>query len=92
MGVLEATFEALAREADLECLMIDSAIVRALQQALSPRSRYSWPKLASSSLSEVTRPELFGDIGIRIRIDERQPLLPPASPIKVMTPIRGRLP
>jgi transposase len=33
MGVLEALFEALAREADMEWLMIDSTIVRAHQQA-----------------------------------------------------------
>ena len=33
MGVLEAMFEVLAREADFEWLMIDSTIVRAHQQA-----------------------------------------------------------
>jgi transposase len=36
-GVLEAMFEALAREADLEWLMIDSTIVRAHQQAAGAR-------------------------------------------------------
>jgi transposase len=37
MGVLEAMFEVLAREADLEWLMIDSTIVRAHQQAAGAR-------------------------------------------------------
>jgi transposase len=39
MGVLEAMFEALAREADLEWLMIDSTIVRAHQQAAGARRK-----------------------------------------------------
>ncbi len=33
MGVLDAMFEALAREADMEWLMLDSTIVRAHQHA-----------------------------------------------------------
>jgi transposase len=37
MGVLEAIFEALAREADMEWLMIDSTIVRAHQHAAGAR-------------------------------------------------------
>lgn len=37
MGVLDAMFEALAREADMEWLMIDSAIVRAHQHAAGAR-------------------------------------------------------
>jgi transposase len=37
MGVLEAMFEALSREADMEWLMIDSTIVRAHQQAAGAR-------------------------------------------------------
>ena len=36
-GVLDAMFEALAREADMEWLMIDSTIVRAHQQAAGAR-------------------------------------------------------
>ena len=39
MGVLEAIFEALAREADMEWLMIDSTIVRAHQQAAGARRK-----------------------------------------------------
>jgi transposase len=39
MGVLEAMFEALAREADLDWLMIDSTIVRAHQQAAGARRK-----------------------------------------------------
>jgi transposase len=39
MGVLEAMFEALAREADMEWLMIDSTIVRAHQQAAGARKK-----------------------------------------------------
>lgn len=39
MGVLDAIFEALAREADLEWLMIDSTIVRAHQQAAGARRK-----------------------------------------------------
>jgi len=39
MGVLEAMFEALACEADLEWLMIDSTIVRAHQQAAGARRK-----------------------------------------------------
>src|SRR4029077_1542834 len=37
MGVLDAILAALAREADLEWLMIDSTIVRAHQQAAGAR-------------------------------------------------------
>jgi transposase len=37
MGVLDAMFEALAREADIEWLMIDSTIVRAHQHAAGAR-------------------------------------------------------
>jgi transposase len=37
MGVLDAMFEALAREADMEWLMIDSTIVRAHQHAAGAR-------------------------------------------------------
>ncbi len=37
MGVLDAMFEALAREADIEWLMIDSTIVRAHQHATGAR-------------------------------------------------------
>lgn len=37
MGVLDAMFEALAREADMERLMIDSTIVRAHQHAAGAR-------------------------------------------------------
>jgi transposase len=37
MGVLDQMFEALAREADLEWLMIDSTIVRAHQHAAGAR-------------------------------------------------------
>jgi len=37
MGVLDLMFEALAREADLEWLMIDSTIVRAHQHAAGAR-------------------------------------------------------
>jgi transposase len=37
MGVLDMMFEALAREADLEWLMIDSTIVRAHQHAAGAR-------------------------------------------------------
>ena len=39
MGVLEAMFEALAREADRDWLMIDSTIVRAHQQAAGARRK-----------------------------------------------------
>jgi hypothetical protein len=39
MGVLEAMFEALAREADLDWLMIDSTIVWAHQQAAGARRK-----------------------------------------------------
>jgi transposase len=39
MGVLEAMFAALAREADLEWLMIDATIVRAHQQAAEARRK-----------------------------------------------------
>jgi hypothetical protein len=39
MGVLEAMFEALAREADREWLTIDSSIVRAHQQAAGARRK-----------------------------------------------------
>jgi hypothetical protein len=39
MGVLEAMFEALAREADREWLTIDSTIVRAHQQAAGARRK-----------------------------------------------------
>jgi len=39
MGVLDAMFEALAREADLEWLMIDSTIIRAHQQAAGARRK-----------------------------------------------------
>ena len=41
MGVLDAILEALAREADLEWLMIDSTIVRAHQHAAGAR-RQKW--------------------------------------------------
>lgn len=37
MGVLDLMFEALAREAELEGLMIDSTIVRAHQHAAGAR-------------------------------------------------------
>jgi hypothetical protein len=37
MGVLDAVLAALAREADLEWLMIDSTIVRAHQHAAGAR-------------------------------------------------------
>lgn len=37
MGVLDTMFEALAREADMEWLMIDSTIVRAHSQAAGAR-------------------------------------------------------
>ena len=37
MGVLDQILAAFAREADLECLMIDSTIVRAHQQAAGAR-------------------------------------------------------
>jgi len=37
MGVLDAMFEALAKEADMEWLMIDSTIVRAHQHAAGAR-------------------------------------------------------
>ena len=37
MGVLDAVLAALAREADLEWLMIDSTVVRAHQQAAGAR-------------------------------------------------------
>ncbi len=37
MGVLDAMFEALAREADMEWLMLDSTIVRAHQHAAGAR-------------------------------------------------------
>ena len=37
MGVLDLMLEALAREADLEWLMIDSTIVRAHQHAAGAR-------------------------------------------------------
>ena len=37
MGVLDAVLAALAREADLEWLMIDSTIVRAHQHAVGAR-------------------------------------------------------
>ena len=37
MGVLDAMFEGLAREADMEWLMIDSTIIRAHQQAAGAR-------------------------------------------------------
>jgi transposase len=43
MGVLEAMFEALACEADLEWLMIDSTIVRAHQQAAGARRKKGGP-------------------------------------------------
>jgi transposase len=39
MGVLEARFEALARDADREWLMIDSTIVRAHHQAAGARRK-----------------------------------------------------
>jgi len=39
MAVVEAMFEALACEADLEWLMIDSTIVRAHQQAAGARRK-----------------------------------------------------
>ena len=39
MGVLDAVLAALAREADLEWLMIDSTIVRAHQQAAGARRK-----------------------------------------------------
>jgi hypothetical protein len=45
MGVLEAMFEALARQADREWLMIDSTIVRAHQQAAgAPEKRGPQPR------------------------------------------------
>ena len=37
MGVLDSIFEALAREADMEWLMVDSTIVRAHQHAAGAR-------------------------------------------------------
>jgi transposase len=37
MGALDAMFEALAKEADMEWLMIDSTIVRAHQHAAGAR-------------------------------------------------------
>jgi transposase len=39
MGVLDGVLAALAREADLEWLMIDSTIVRAHQQAAGARRK-----------------------------------------------------
>lgn len=39
MGVLDAMFEALAKEADMEWLMIDSTIVRAHQHAAGARRK-----------------------------------------------------
>jgi hypothetical protein len=63
MGVLDAMFEALAREADLEWLMIDSTIVRAHQQAAGARKEKGgrmpkvWAAPAAASAPKSTSPE-----------------------------------
>ena len=71
MGVLDAILAALAREADLEWLMIDSTIVRAHQQAAGARRQKGgrMPKAWSLPSRPSTKIHAAGDaLGNPVRL------------------------